>query len=376
MSESESDIGPIRANGNAVVVGASLGGLSLAISLARSGMAVTVLERSASQRLGGTGLRLWGGRNETIARRDGSGIRVPTIASIASAGVPGPEGWTTVRRRLFDAATQEPGITILHETEVVEVGQDAHSAWARDAAGTLHSAHILLGADGHKSLVRRSIDPSRPDATYAGYMIWTGNVPYEVSPGWVEGHNWMEMITLPDGDGAMIVGETQTNGTPRRYFWQWYDPTNDDYLRESGALIGTVTQYSLVNEGIAEQKYNDIRRRAENWPAPWNDVVRYSVDHRRIIATPITEYVPQRLVRGRLGIIGDAAHVPSPMTGAGFDTGLGDAEALGELTADGVAGDRGPMVLKAYEKQRLRLAQRMVKSGQGFGQGLSDGVTG
>lgn len=373
LNRRASNINDVHDKGSAVVVGASLAGLSLAISLVRSGLAVTVLERSSSERLGGTGLRLWGGRNETIARRDGSGIQVPTIASIASAGVPGPEGWTTVRRRLFDAAVQEPGITILHETEVVEVGQDADSAWAQDTRGTVHSGNILVGADGHKSLVRRTVDPSRPDATYAGYMIWTGNVPYEAAPSWAEGHNWMNMISLPDGDGAMIVGETQTNGNPRRYFWQWYDSTSDNYLREAGALVGSVTQYSLVNEGISDHKYDDIRQRAQNWPAPWDDVVRHSVDHRRIIATPITEYVPQRLARGRVAIIGDAAHVPSPMTGAGFDTGLGDAEALGELTADGVAGGRGPLVLRAYEKQRLRVAQRMVKSGQGFGHGLIDG---
>ena len=358
--------------GAAVVVGASLAGLSLAISLARSGLGVFVLERATAERPGGTGLRLWGGRNETVVRRDGSGARVPTIASIASAGVPGPEGWTTVRRRLFDAATAEPGITIHHGTEVTEVGQDADSAWAIDTGGTRHAGDILVGADGHKSLVRRTVDPAHPDATYAGYMIWTGQVPYDAAPGWQRHHDWMNMITLPRGDGAMIIGETETNGLPRRYFWQWYDPTSDDYLRGTGALVGTVTQYSLVNEDIAQSQYDEIARRCAHWPEPWNDIVRHSVEQRRIIATPITEYVPQRLVRDRMAVIGDAAHVPSPMTGAGFDTGLADAETLGELTSDGVIGPKGPQVLRAYEQQRLRSAQQMVRSGQGFAGQLLD----
>ena len=372
MTRSKTSAVPIPEKGTAVVVGASLAGLSLAISLARSGLGVTVLERASAERLGGTGLRLWGGRNETVVRRDGSGIQVPTIASIASAGVPGPEGWTTVRRRLFDAANEEPGITIFHGTEVVEVGQDTDAAWAADTTGTLHSADILVGADGHKSLVRRTVDPSQPDATYAGYMIWTGQVPYDAAPGWQKYHDWMNMITLPGGDGAMIIGETQTNDLPRRYFWQWYDPTSDDYLRESGALIGDVTQYSLVNEDIAGSKYEDIARRCSHWPEPWDDIVGHSVRQRRIIATPITEYVPRRLTRDRIAIIGDAAHVPSPMTGAGFDTGLDDAEVLGELTSDGVIGPKAPQVLMAYEKQRLRSAQQMVRSGQGFAHQLLD----
>lgn len=277
-----------------------------------------------------------------------------------------------VRRRLFDAAADEPGITMRHETEVVKVGQDADSAWATDTTGTVHAADILVGADGHHSLVRRSIDPEHPDATYAGYTIWTGKVPYDAAPGWQEGRNYMKMITLPNGDGEMIVGETLTNNDPRMYFWQWYDPTSDHYLREAGALIGSVSQYSLVNENIAESKYEDIGGRAAHWPAPWDDIVRCSVRQRRIIATPVTEYVPQRLARGRTAIIGDAAHVPSPMTGAGFDTGLGDAETLGELASYGVVGEQGTKVLKAYEKQRLKTAQKMVRSGQGFGYHLLD----
>ncbi len=370
MHRTNPSAAPVPERGSAIIVGASLAGLSLAISLARSGLEVTVLERARAERQGGTGLRLWGGRDETVLRRDGSGIRVPTIASIASAGAPGPEGWATVRRRLYEAADADPGITLIHETEVVEIGQERDATWARDMNGTCYSADILLGADGHRSLVRRTVDPERPNATYAGYAIWTGNVPYEAAPGWQEDRNHMNMMTLPNGDGAMIVGETQTNNNPRRYFWQWYDPTSDEYLRDSGALVGSVSQFSLVNEDIAESKYDDIKRRAEHWPAPWDEIVQYSVRNRSIIATPIAEYVPQRLTRGRIAIIGDAAHVPSPMTGAGFDTGLGDAETLGELTGDGVTGDRALKVLRTYEKQRLKIAQRMVKSGQGFGRSL------
>ncbi len=370
VSPTATGLGPLPERGGAVVVGASLAGLSLCISLARSGLTVTALERDPEERTGGSGLRLWGGRGETVLRRDGSGIRVPTIASIASAGAPGPEGWTTVRQRLFDAAIAEPGITILHDTDVVDVGQDADSAWAVDASGTRHSADILLGADGHRSLVRRTVDPERPNATYAGYAIWTGRVPCDVAPEWQEDRDHWDMIGLPNGDGSMIVGETQTNGKPRCFFWQWYDPTSDDYLREAGVLVGTVTQRSLSNDDIGADKYEDIQRRAEHWPAPWDEIVRYSVRERSIILTPITEYVPRCLAAGRIAMIGDAAHVPSPMTGAGFDTGLGDAEALGELTIEGVVGEQGPKVLRAYEEQRLDIAQQMVRSGQGFGRSL------
>lgn len=144
---------------------------------------MTVLERSRTERLGGTGLRLWGGRNETVARRDGSGLQVPTIASIASASVPGPEGWTTVRRRLFDAAAEELGITILHRTEVVNVGQDADSAWQRTRWARSTRPTSSFGRTVTRAWLRRSVDPSHPDATYAGYTIWTVNVSYHAVAG-------------------------------------------------------------------------------------------------------------------------------------------------------------------------------------------------
>lgn len=261
----------------------------------------------------------------------------------------------------------EPGVAFHHGAEVREVTQDANSAWAIDATGARHTGDVLLGADGHRSLVRRTVDPGHPDATYAGYTIWTGKVPYDAAPAWAERRNYMNMISLPGGRGALIVGETQTNHLPRRFFWQWYDPTSDGYLREAGALIGSVSQRSLAGEEIAPSKYADIHRRAGSWPAPWGEIARDSVRRRDIIATPVAEYVPRRLARGRIAIVGDAAHVPSPMTGSGFDTGLADAEALGQLTAGGVTGTLGTEALAAYEAQRLRPAQRMVRSGQGFG---------
>ncbi|WP_442853138.1 FAD-dependent monooxygenase [Arthrobacter sp. 9MFCol3.1] len=41
----------------------------------------------------------------------------------------------------------------------------------------------------------------------------------------------------------------------------------------------------------------------------------------------MAEYVPARLARGRVAIVGDAAHVPTPMAGSGFPESLCDAEA-------------------------------------------------
>jgi FAD binding domain len=47
-----------------------------------------------------------------------------------------------------------------------------------------------------------------------------------------------------------------------------------------------------------------------------------------IFGTPLAEYLPETLISGRVGLVGDAAHVASPMVGAGFASGLEDGTAF------------------------------------------------
>jgi hypothetical protein len=62
-----------------------------------------------------------------------------------------------------------------------------------------------------------------------------------------------------------------------------------------------------------------------HWPSPWREAILDGIAHRTILGTPVVEYMPDRLVRGRLCLVGDAAHVATPMTGNGFGTAASDA---------------------------------------------------
>jgi 2-polyprenyl-6-methoxyphenol hydroxylase-like FAD-dependent oxidoreductase len=77
-----------------------------------------------------------------------------------------------------------------------------------------------------------------------------------------------------------------------------------------------------------------------------------------VFGTPISEYQPRHLVHGGFAIIGDAAHVVSPMTGRGFTTALEDADAVAACLANGVT--PAATALKGFERQRLTPARELA----------------
>lgn len=40
----------------------------------------------------------------------------------------------------------------------------------------------MIGADGYRSIVRRYLNPDKPFADYAGYLVWVGKVDEELLP--------------------------------------------------------------------------------------------------------------------------------------------------------------------------------------------------
>jgi 2-polyprenyl-6-methoxyphenol hydroxylase-like FAD-dependent oxidoreductase len=95
------------------------------------------------------------------------------------------------------------------------------------------------------------------------------------------------------------------------------------------------------------------------------DAIIDTLDRGDLLCTPIKEYLPARLVSGRIALVGDAAHVATPMTGQGFTAALEDAVALAaSLRGSGSASAAD--ALAHYERQRLQVTRRLVLSGQQF----------
>jgi len=345
--------------GTAVIVGASLAGLMTGLALSRAGVGVTMLERVGEFPRTGASLG-W--------LPEGRLARITGAAYVASG--PSVQTWTAVNAQLRAAVDADPHIELRHNTSVQSVDQDTQSAWATTSDLQVFRGDFVIGADGHRSVVRRTVSPEHPDATFAGYVLWIGLTDESALPSrhrWPRdmdilraGGNYLFGYPLPGRDGSAVPGARQLG-------WGWFDAGRNELLRETGCVVGNVVQHSLTSADIPETTLRDLAVEANHlWPALWRDVILDCIARRAVIGTPIAEYVPDRLVNGRLALVGDAAHVPTPMTGSGFSASLDDAEALAESVAAGLRGSTPAKALREYEQQRLSTVRDMVQSGQQF----------
>jgi hypothetical protein len=70
--------------------------------------------------------------------------------------------------------------------------------------------------------------------------------------------------------------------------------------------------------------------------------------------------VAEHFHRGRVFLLGDAAHIHSPVGGQGMNTGIGDAVNLAWKLAAVVRGRAAPSLLDSYEPERIAFARRLV----------------
>jgi len=354
------------ANGSAIIVGASLSGLMTGIALSRAGMNVTILERVGAKPRSGAVLQVDSGEIDRTKT-------AKVLRELASGGIRSAEAWSSIQFRLRTEAEADPRIDLRYDTRVQTVNQDNDSAWVVTDKGETFHGDILIGADGHRSIVRRYVAPHKPNATFAGYLIWVAivdekDIPNEHRPSF----NALK-FSMPDGIGDFLLGSiiAGENGShalgARRLGWAWYDNTQNDLLHRLGCVDGNVVRHSLHASDIPEQTLVELAEKAYvRWPQPWLDATLQSIKTRNLIGTPVAEYVPDTLVKGRIAIVGDAAHLPTPLTASGFNASLQDAAILAECVAKGIQETSAAKALSKYESHRLKDVRQIVQAGQSF----------
>jgi 2-polyprenyl-6-methoxyphenol hydroxylase-like FAD-dependent oxidoreductase len=349
-----------------IIVGGSLAGLTLALACAARGVPVHVLERSARRVLGGDSLSI---DLADLATTIGHDPRThPTLPVVPAYRDRHLTTWPALYAWLHDRAAVTPGIVLEEGKTVASVTDVGDQVQLSFSDGTETISDAVIGADGYHSTVRRAIAPNAPLARYAGYLVWRGlveeraltrSVPWPSDGGlWIEfvGGYRLVAAVLPGRDASVQTGQRQVT-------FAWFDVHREELLRRTSCLTADGHVVGTLRRGTID---DDVRAElgaviAQCWPDTWAEAVAVGVRSTDALSgAPIAEYKPERLARGALAIVGDAAHVVSPMTGRGFATGVEDALVLAKMLAARPANEPVSASLARYEAARLPFVRALV----------------
>jgi 2-polyprenyl-6-methoxyphenol hydroxylase-like FAD-dependent oxidoreductase len=347
--------------GDVAIVGGSLAGLATGIGLAKHGIAVTIFEQTSGEERGGTGLgvdrALITETTGTDARLDGLTPALPVV----NEGYRETSTWLAIYRWLRAVADSLDQLRVHESTRVDEVSADDLAV--RVSGPSVNArASVVIGADGYRSVVRRAVCPSRPYAPYGGFIIWRALVQESWLPQRLIKHVSLGggRLTYPEAARLVIYrvpgpdGETAPG--ERSITLAWYDASRTAWLRDRGYLTGEEVMGSVQANAVDDTLRKDLSAvAARHWRGTAGEIIAEAIERRVIFGTPLAEYLPERLANGRVGIVGDAAHVASPMVGAGFASGLLDGASFirAVISAGGVEGKAGEDALAHYNRLRL-----------------------
>ncbi len=369
-----------RAGGarRAIVIGGSISGLFAALLLQRHGWLVDVLESTPGEIEGrGAGIVAQPELRKALAAAGigdigAVGVTVETRILLDRDGretmtFQCPQtvtSWERVRR-LLRAALEDRFYHGGTRLERVEDGE--HAAAAITADGRRFEADLVIGADGIRSTVRQQFFPaSQPQ--YAGYVGWRSLIDESAFPADVHARIfWRFAFGLPPGEQFLGYPVTGPNDdmTPGnlRYNVIWYRPTSEAELqRMLTDVTGRQHAHSIPPPLIRPEIRAEMREAAERLLAP---------DLRTCVALapgafiqPIYDVESERIVHGRVALIGDAAFVARPHVGAGVIKAAEDVLSLVKAL-DGEANVAA--ALKRYDAERVRIGRIFVARAREMG---------
>lgn len=343
---------PSNSETEVLIAGAGPTGLVLAIWLTRLGVRVRLVDKTAEA---GTTSRALAVQGRTLELYDQVGLAEAVVAR--GRKVPAVNLWVAgknVARGVFGAMgaglspypyalvfpqeehekllierLAEAGVKVERQIELEDFEEVDGRVRARlkrpDGSLETCQAEYLAGCDGARSAVRETLKIGFAGGTYT-HLFYVADV---------------------EATGEVINGELHA-ALDETDFLALFPLKADGHVR----LVGTVREEAEHQHD--ELSWNDVSNRVIGWMRI--DVKRvnwfstYRVHHR----------VADHFRNGRAFLLGDAAHIHSPVGGQGMNTGIGDAVNLAWKLAAVLQRRASEAILDSYEPERIAFARRLV----------------
>ena len=340
-----------------VVVGGGLAGVAAGLALARAGFSVRILEQAVEFGEIGAGITV----PPNAARALGSLGLGPALEATAAAvdlqgtvfcdtgavlGTKdraelrkGPDGAPFIQMLrpdlhalLTDALRAQTKVQLNLSTCVAAIAQDESGAVAHCADGSSFAGDVLIAADGIRSTVRAcAFGPDQP--RFTGRVAWRGLVPAAA----------VRDVDIPFDSGA-AVGPGRTFGwymVRRKTLINYVALVKTDEHREEGWRIPSTPEAVLAHFS------NGI---------PLIGALISATDPASCFKWALFDRPPQpEWVRGRVALLGDAAHPMLPYMGQGAAMGFEDAVILARALAHAEDVEQGLNIYQLTRQPRATL---------------------
>ncbi len=333
---------------NVLIVGGGIAGMALAIGLSQKGIQAEIVERKKDWTVLGVGIIQQGTAMRALkalglldrCMEKGFGIDALLIGDAEGrvlvripqpqlAGPKYPGNMGIIRPALHTVlagASQQAGVRIRLGLTVAMLTQDANAVDVKFTDGTHGTYDLVVGADGIYSHVRELLYGEQFRPHYVGQAVWRANLerPAEV----VDVSMWYGPSNkagfCPLSQGKMYLFLTQNVPTLSHPEQEHLPALLREQLAEYRGLVGEVRERITDPEQINYRPIESVLL-----PSPW--------------------------YRGRVLLIGDAAHATSPHLASGAAMALEDAVVLAEELASAapLAQALERFMSRRYERCRL-----------------------